>query len=764
MIGKSNDSHRRITEDEISQFFQQFEPVEIPEETRYRVRTKLLDEVANTFSTPSSRSPQLEFPLVGWLQRSLQQVPNIRLGPGLAAAAMSAVATLLILLLYPSLYSSPTAQITVLPTLDSRYSELAVIAHQRQGKLVTIGALEKSMVEQGDSIFAHSSSILIEFVDGWKSTIQPGTVLEIEKYSRSNDEVDIVLALIEGEIITEINRELGYAGKMKVRTPSATAEAIGTKFVVRTDSDSSAYFAVLAGTIQISMPDGEDVAVQDGEQLITKEGEVKLFKDQTGGSLEPDPGSAFVTAAWSDVALYSGPSQSTSQLGSLSINDKMELVGSTADQTWYVVCCVFDEVFGWVDASQVNLHNVQNFIPRFAEDLILNRAELERLSSSQATSETLSSDEKNEDQSETNISESAEREQSQDEPTEQISPTSTPLKPLTPTPQLSGSPTAQPHLPDIEPALPAPETRSETDLNQQPTVSPAPTTGTTSEPDTVPTAAATALPTESISDGAGPTSDAAEVEPTSTAIVQPAPTQTSVDLIVITPTATSVPIEPTNTPVPTQPQPTNTRRPNTPRPKTPTPVSATSTPVPPTPVPTNTPVLPTDTPVVPTNTASSVPATPTPTAEAFTPTNTPMFTATATPEAFTATPAPTEPAPATPTEAVATSVPIPTLTPQMITPTDTPVPNATPTPDPKLTVITEPLEPTNTPEPTSTSAPPTATATPVPPTATQVPQIVIPTATAASTPAENAGQNQENRDHERDEGNDNNSNVPDSGE
>ena len=62
----------------------------------------------------------------------------------------------------------------------------------------------------------------ISYADGWKSTLQANSILNVEKFSKRRQNVDIVMDLQEGEIDTDINRDLGYTGNINIRTRTAT--------------------------------------------------------------------------------------------------------------------------------------------------------------------------------------------------------------------------------------------------------------------------------------------------------------------------------------------------------------------------------------------------------------------------------------------------------------------------------------------------------------------------------------------------------------
>ncbi|MEM7128107.1 MAG: hypothetical protein AAF702_17365 [Chloroflexota bacterium] len=760
---------------------------------RENIRTKLLNEVATTLSPSPIPDPELEFPLAGWLWRLVENVSIVRFGPSLTAAAMGAAATILLIFIYPTLFPPSSAKVTVLDTpIQDR--DNSILVQRRRSQLVAFGSQHTSTMEVGDQLFSHSSNLLIEFVEGWKSTVQPGTVLEIERLNISGKRIDVTLLLIDGEIRTEIDRNLGYNGTINIRTKSEMVQAIGTTFVVRSNSENSSYFAVFSGRIQVSdTNDGQTKSLETDEHLVVKDGQWTVFKNQPEVISDPDLTNAYVTAAWSDVALYAGPDYNTSKLGSLPINAKMELVGTTADQDWYVVCCIFSEVLTWVDVTTVTTHNVYDNVPRFSDELLRQYQK-----SSVADSNPGQLGRSGIDSDKPIVGEEAESKQPGEDtvkakpdkpevtPTETIAATSTAIATPTSRPSYTNTPSARPRPPEIEPEVPTPILAATV---ESPTATTIPTatnlpegSASSQEPaaeeaqvtfEPTPSNTPTFVPNNSSNDKSDDRDDApvATAIPTNTLIP---PTNTTRPPSTSRPTDTPIP------PVPTQiltlePTPTYTTEPTSLSQPTNTPNSPALTPthtvivtaIVPTPLPTPTNTLeseptnpPTDVPVSPTPvpTATLVPPTPMPTSTPMLvpPTFTPAAVATDTVEAVKSpAPEPTSPpqiVPPTNTPAIEvtstpnlvtpiatepvhtdTPEPQPTATPQIIVPTNTAVPNATSTPNPKLTVATEPPA-NNTPEVTDTPDTPVPTSSSVPSTATSVPKIVVPTPTVVDTP------------------------------
>lgn len=818
MTDESQDRQDPLSEAEIRQLFQQFEPVEVPHATRELVRTKLLDEVANTISSPSFQGEVSKFSLRSVWRKVARKLPEFQLIPSLITATAGVAAVLLLIYVYPLIVNPPSAKVVVLNTVNSRSSDIAVLEQNRRRQLIELSIGEEGTIEEGDRFFTHSSTVLVEYANGWKSIVQPGSLIEVEELDIRRDQVDIGLHLVDGEILTEIDRELGYQGVLAVRTQSASATAVGTKFIVRANSSSSSYVAVLSGDVEVTTSFGEKFSGTSNEQYLVDalNGNVKQMDDQqlsSGISFAPGP---YVTAAdtSNDIWLYAAPRADASMIRQFT-ESRMSLIGADAGEQWYVVCCVSDNVLTWVRANQVHLHNLDGPIRRFSEDFIIQNeidgadggipSELPLPQQQDRAAESGDPAVITLDQGE--LSEVAPT-NATTAPTldvERLAPTSTPIVTYQPAPTALATQKSLPAPsnwgPDFSPDIQIVDVTSgdealqavrvETPIGQSSTDS---TDGLDrGSSDGGAPVASTDIALDSNGD---PPLGSEAPDPN----LQPPLVNATNEATAVLPT--NSPIPPTSTPAPTE-RPTNTRRPNTstntplpingtqvatpiPTEVQPTPAAPTSTPLPNTatntPAPTDIPVPPnTDTPTPP---PTEVPAPATPTLVIVEPTVTPPPEPTSTeappkpeiieptqPAAPDTTPLATTEPPAgeatmppttepTPTQSNPTPANTPTL--QIIAPTNTPVATVTNTPNVKLTPDSEGAEPTpdstNTPENTS-------------PTATATAQIVEPTITSSPSQDEETiqGENENNqqsgeKDNESDKKDSQSSSGPTSGE
>lgn len=768
MIEKSH-GPSGLDPEEIRQLFQQYEPVSIPETTRDNIHALLMEEVSKTLSSASSdEKPQ--FPLTGWFQKQIQRIPRFELVPSLTAAAMGAAVMLLVIGLYPYLRNAttPNATIVVLDSASPLNRDVSALVQSERNRSLSLLPGDTATLQAGDKLIALSSSVYVEYATGWTSTLKAGSILDVDHLTKRGTNVDIGLYLADGELYTAIDRALGYNGNIAIQTDSSLVEAVGTEFLVRTDTPNSSYLAVFTGTVQITN-DANTVLAQPDEEVLALSGqslEVSLQPDFIATVDRTEP---YVTAKMIGVSLYARPDARTESLASLREADQMKLVGASDDLAWYVVCCIQDNVLSWVNADEVVPHSLYGPLPRFAQDAF---SADEQVSNNGPTAEPQNStaepveepqgrsslDSTNSDQN----APTAEAEapiSSVILPTSVIPATSTPAVTFTPSSSNGADAAQRPVLPELKPALPQPSEGGEDTAVVVPSVnvSPQPTpSGQQALGDDAPLAPAgnaSEFATLIVGEN-NPTATSTPVPNTPTSTRRPnrsTNTPTAVPpFIASTDVPTSVPTQQaaTVTPLPGSPQPsaptatntvpptaipnTSTVVPPTPVPPSPVPTSTSVAPtiVPPTPVP-PTPVPPTATPAPSTprpNTSTPVPPTPVPTSTQVivVPTNTPL-PATNTP--VPATTAPTN-TPVPPTNTAIPSAPTNTPTPQIAEPTPKPVVTNTPTPNPKLT---QPSEPPTQNAPATVGAPPDATATntSAPSTPTAEPKIVLPTPTAS---------------------------------
>lgn len=765
MTNKSPDLHGLDPEEELRQLFQQLTPVAIPEDTYNNVQNLLLSEVSNTLSSPASRNRRPQFPLAGWLQKLSQRLPRFELGSSLTAAAMGAAVILLLFGFYPTVqnYFTPDAKVTVLYSDTAARSDVSVLIQRSQGESIELGEGEETTIQEGDTVVAWSSNVSIEYADGWKSILQADSILDIRNLVRSQNEVDIELYLLDGELYTSIDRDLGYSGHIAVQTDSSMVEAVGTQFIVRTDTQDISYVAVLTGTVQMSAGDNS-VYIDSNEQVLGVAGQSLEVSQLPPWVPEPvDPTQPYITTKRGAVPLYAIPDESSTTLAQMKPSDRMELVAASSDDAWYVVCCIRQNVLTWVNAEDVVPHGAYKEVERFPETsdvaagVSASRGEFANVNPSFSSSESANNDsgavpERN------NASANAGARQ---ERSSLAAPVESPLPtiPATSTPVATFSAPQQPAVtqvpptsvprpvpPFLKPALPLPSVF----------VDALPDISSNTASDNSSGASSSQSPQDTALQSQGPTESQ---EPLDTTVVQPTsddeadvsnaepdddprgtenlntpantPTNTSGperSTSTSVPTATRSPDTPTATTVPNTP--TNTRRPsrstNTPVPTNtpipadtpvPTSVPATNTPVPlDTPVPTAVPPTAVPPTAVP-PTATSVPPTPLP------PTTAPRATATNT---------------SRPSTATNTPVVLPTNTPVIEVPTNTPVVLPTSTPEPTKEITTEPPPPTPTAQIEQPTAEPTAvpaTSTPTQqPQPTKPPVVVPPTATQPPTP------------------------------
>ncbi|MBV7338962.1 hypothetical protein KFU94_64225 [Chloroflexi bacterium TSY] len=652
--------------------------------------------------------------------------------PQVAVATTTGLIAVMLVILVLSPNRSPQEAAPIVALIDN--DATALIVQKDRKRLAALAIGNETTLESGDEVYARYGSVRIGYTQDWDTTIRSGADVELQAFNRDRGGYQITLLVHQGETETRLSKPLGSNDQIEIRSPSASARAVGTIFTVRVDSEDSTYYAVSSGIIHVTMG-SQTTEVHAGEQLQATLGQELRVESQTEQIAPAEIPKSYVIASAEGTSLFGQPHIEAQRLGLLSPSQRMFVVATTDDNDWYLLCCLEDGSFGWVQGDLVELSNGLDGIPQvptiFAQQFLnlggsSQNTQMEVAESptstktpgTTATIETNSStnnldngiqpDSSSNDQGETRRDERVENSSVAETPAE--SPTSTSILALTDTPttaptQLSteaatatqttatltatatNTPRAQPE-PSIQPSLPSPvvEAVDSPEIPNTPTL----TAIATSVPPTVTTLEASEIkPTPTPSNTSTPTRNESSSEkrkdtPTPTA-VPPTPTNT----VAPTSVPTNTPIPPSDIPVPTN---TPTKEPSdTPIPPSDTPVptniptvvieepTATWTSVPttepttePTEVPTNTPIPPSDTPV-PTNTP-------------IPPTDTPLPTDTPTKE-------PTKPPP-TDTPIVEptvepTEAPTKAPTPPIVSPTDTPTPTPTVV-DPKQTPIGEP--------------------------------------------------------------------------
>lgn len=484
-------------------------------------------------------------------------------------------------IVYRGIVHSPI-QLTILePVTPNANSDTTVIVNFARGRSLALGPGDEATVREGDTVIAWSSGVLIQYADGWKSTLQANSILDIEQFSKRQQAVGIELHLRDGEIDTSINRDLGYTGNIRVRTRSATVEAVGTQFLVRTNSTASSYVAVYSGSVKVST-NSDEVTTGAMEHARVTTGEKIEVEPLTDFPFSVDSASPYIIATRGGVYLRAGPSAEAHSMAQLALADRMRLLGQSDNEEWYLVCCIKGERLSWVSREDVSTHSIYSPLPRYP-DGYLEQAQIANPSSPDDVNAQDSNEERVEQSTSTPTMTPSPTRTSMTvptlTPTKELPLTSTPISVVPPTREERVTEKARPIPPFVRPlfpqlgdflvAEPASSNDQEVGDSSPIIIAPAPTQSVGEDvvsDEVVETSAANPL-----SDGVDP-----ETTPTKTPFktrkpntststpVPPAPATTSTPIV---DTATQIP-----TPIPTTDEPTNTPTPtNTPAPPTNTP-------------------------------------------------------------------------------------------------------------------------------------------------------------------------------------------------
>ncbi len=701
-------------------FREQLTKVDVPNDVSERVRLRVLVELSameeETISITCLDPSKPE----KWYLRLIQQLRQVNPISQLALIGSgAAVAILALMYLYPD-FKLPFQGAEL--TLTDEHSVVVVVQPRRE-QLQPIVSTGSTTVEAGDEIFVRYGSAQIQFTDQWQTTIEAGAKVSLEAFTLEDGAIKIAFVVNHGQTFTQLDAPLGKGDSLNIRTPSSSATATGTSFIVHTISESETYYAVSSGKIQVFM-DEQSIEVSVGEELLAIEGTTLTVRRQQGEPLHRHEPQAYLTVNLDSTPLYASPDLTSAQLGFADEAENLLVLGQDPSGTWYLICCVDDRGWAWVKSDQVTVVGDIATIPDLASDFAfvapVNSAEeivlVDQIIAAQIDSlgvamSTPTAESSNRKPIVQTVSVS---------PTHTKQPLSIPTTTKTATPTETVQPTETPSATNgsVETSTDVPTLVSTSTSRPAATVTPTTTpsaTKTTTSTSTA-TATKTTMPTETIppTDTALPTATETsrgplppivpdlpvpdndideptpEVEPTQTATVKVTTTVPTATSILPTATETVLP-----SPTPTK---TATDTPKPPKDPTATPVPPTATSIPPTatPVPpTATSIPPTATPVPPT--ATSIPPTATPippTATSIPPTATPISpTATSTPKILlptdTPTPQPTEtnqkqtpvPEPTDKEDGTPTPEQEPSTTPVLEEPTPTPPPLVTPTPD-----------------------------------------------------------------------------------
>lgn len=101
----------------------------------------------------------------------------------------------------------------------------------------------------------------------------------------------------------------------------------------------------------------QTVEVHAGEQLQATLGQELRVQAQPLQGASTELSKSYVTTWTEGTVLYERPNVEGQHLGLLSSNQQMFVVATTEDGDWYLLCCLENGSFGWVDGDSVELSN-----------------------------------------------------------------------------------------------------------------------------------------------------------------------------------------------------------------------------------------------------------------------------------------------------------------------------------------------------------------------------------------------------------------------
>lgn len=346
---------RNFSDQELNTLFRtHLTQVTLPEEVHARVQHQMLSEVIFTLQAERLNTAVKSHANHEILPAFLSAPKLATAGIGVSIGVSIGLCIILLTLIYIFQFLRPLP-----PAVSASMTEAgtAFVVPEHQRPIVPILPDNPTSFAAGDSIVVHSGRVQIEHANQWRITLSAGTTAELQEFESSAEFTQAVLTVHSGEALTEILKPQGAQDLIKFHSPSAHTIAKDAAFIVRADSETSTYFAVLSGEIEVEMA-GQSITVRSGEELQATAGAALLVLKQKNPSeagyafdSKPESTPTIEVPALLENTVNAGiPSTDTAKA-----KPPMHALGVTASGNWYLVCCSPKKQLSWITAEQLDL-------------------------------------------------------------------------------------------------------------------------------------------------------------------------------------------------------------------------------------------------------------------------------------------------------------------------------------------------------------------------------------------------------------------------
>lgn len=164
--------------------------------------------------------------------------------------------------------AAPEEQLPALVTIENGNATLIMA----DGAVRDLGSGATAEMRPGDELITLTGNARIDYFSNQMTHVEPGVRLELLEIGEENSGTQVTIFVHLGATRHELNVVLGTNDRFEVRTPSSTASAVGTDFIVDVRTKTETYYAVFSGVVLVVM-DEQRSAVVAGEQLLAVQGE-----------------------------------------------------------------------------------------------------------------------------------------------------------------------------------------------------------------------------------------------------------------------------------------------------------------------------------------------------------------------------------------------------------------------------------------------------------------------------------------------------------
>ncbi len=281
-------------------------PVQMPPELADKLRRSVMADVADvlqagdadtyfsdtlTSGSHRSSSAQTTARRSGFWTSLSRMAHSLRWAPSIGLAGATVAIAIFFYYLVPQLYppegvpispqpgsgesmpailppAAPEEQIPALVTVENGNATLIMA----NGEVRDLGSGASAEMRPGDELITLTGNARIDYFSNQMTHVEPGVRLELLEIGEENSGTQVTTFVHLGATRHELNVALGTNDRFEVRTPSSTASAVGTDFIVDVRTKTETYYAVFSGVVLVVM-DEQRSAVVAGEQLLAVQGE-----------------------------------------------------------------------------------------------------------------------------------------------------------------------------------------------------------------------------------------------------------------------------------------------------------------------------------------------------------------------------------------------------------------------------------------------------------------------------------------------------------